>query len=111
MGMGGNRVRVLSPPLALGRTGIASRGGGPNGDIGLPRGGVYPPSGTAVFLGGGQPDPPEGGGEPDPQKLRAREGERLLETERRRNPGFRFSKTEFPPTQFLLVFPIYSSPT
>jgi hypothetical protein len=30
-------------------------------------GGVYPaPSGTAVFLGGGRPGPPEGGGEPDP---------------------------------------------
>ena len=31
----------------------------------VPRGGVYPPSGTAVFLGGGRPDHPEGGGEPD----------------------------------------------
>ena len=39
---------------------------------------LYPPSGTAdgtaVFLGGGRPDPPEGGGEPDPQKLRLERG-------------------------------------
>ena len=34
-------------------------------------GGVYPPSGTEVFLGGGRPDPPEGGGEPDPPEVAA----------------------------------------
>ena len=41
---------------------------------------VAPPSGTAVFLGGGRPDPPErppeGGGEPDPPEATAREGKR-----------------------------------
>ena len=45
---------------------------GANGNTGLPRGGVYPPSGTAVFLvGGGRPDPPEA---TDPQNLRLERG-------------------------------------
>ena len=47
------------------------RGGGQMATSDFLGEGVYPPSGTAVFLGGGRPDPPEA---TDPQKLRLERG-------------------------------------
>ena len=45
--------------MPLLRAGVdCSQGGGRNKNTGLPRGGVYPPRSTAVFLGGGSVYPP-----------------------------------------------------